>query len=548
MIGSSMADARPVFDKIAQSCGQLFASEQVGVFLLGDDGLLHAGAWYGAAMEAVVRTFPKPLEQTITARVLRERAPVHIADAAALKDAPASLREVQTLIGNFSAVWVPMLWEARGVGSICLLRQPVKPFSEKELALLKTFADQAVIAVQNARLFNETKEALDQQTATAEILKIISRSPTDVQPVLDAVAESAGRLCHAEGSRVWLVEGDRLRAMTSYGPGYAGPNGETLPIRRTSVGGRAVVERQCIHVIDVVPLLDTEYPDIRELQGRHGFRTVLNVPLLRDGVAVGVISMLRTEVRAFSPAEIGLVQTFADQAVIAIQNVRLFRQTQEALERQTATADILKVISSSPTDVQPVFDAIVEAALRLLPSAFTAVLRRDGEGYRLVALANRDEAQRRRRLDDHPPLVPIDAAHNFPSRVFVEQGDAAHSRLDGDRPAAARAPGLRGHGAPLVADAAARLRRRMRRRSRDRTYEAARVRQEEIALAQSFVDQAVIAIQNVRLFNETQEALERQTATAEVLKVISESPTDCSRCSTRFAIARWRSPAPASAA
>ncbi|HET8877084.1 MAG TPA: GAF domain-containing protein, partial [Casimicrobiaceae bacterium] len=526
VIGSSMADAQPVFDKIAQSCGQLFASEQVGVFLLGDDGLLHAGTWYGAAMEAVVRTFPKPLEQTITAQVLRERAPVHIADAAALKDAPATLREMQTLIGNFSAVWVPMLWEGRGVGSICLLRQPVKAFSDKELALLKTFADQAVIAVQNARLFNETKEALDQQTATAEILKVISRSPTDVQPVLDAVAEAAGRLCRAEGSRVWLVDGDRLRAMTSYGPADADSRGETLPIRTTSIAGRAVLERRCIHLHDVLPLIETEYPDVRELQARHGFRTVLNVPLLQDGEAIGVIAMLRREVRPFSASEIALVQTFADQAVIAIQNVRLFKQTQEALDRQTATSDILRVISGSPTDVQPVFDAIVEAALRLLPATFAVLLRRDGAFYRIGATANRDEAQRRRRLDEHPARVPIDPAANFPSRVFVSkamlhipdwsaielpphertvfEGTSLHSSLmlplvcDGDCV-----------GVLAIAHAKA------------HAYSDG-----EIALAQSFVDQAVIAIQNTRLFNETKEALEQQTATAEVLQVISSSVSD----------------------
>ncbi|HLW13097.1 MAG TPA: GAF domain-containing protein [Casimicrobiaceae bacterium] len=502
VISSSMADARPVFDKIAHSCGQLFASEQVGVFLLGDDGLLHAGTWYGAAMEAVVRTFPKPLEQTITARVLRERAPVHIADAAALKDAPASLREVQTLIGNFSAVWVPMLWEGRGVGSICLLRQPVKPFSDKELTLLKTFADQAVIAVQNARLFNETKEALDQQTATAEILKVISRSPTDVQPVLDAVAEAAGRLCRAEGSRVWLVDGDRLRAMTSYGPADADPRGETLPIRTTSIAGRTVLERRCIHLHDVLPLIETEYPDVRKLQARHGFRTVLNVPLLQEGEAIGVIAMLRREVRPFSSSEIALVQTFADQAVIAIQNVRLFNETQEALEQQTATAEVLQVISSSVSDTAPVFDKILDSCQRLFTAHQLAVMlvREDGRVYPAAWRGSAFDTLMR-----DIGSMPVDKT--FTGQAIRERRPI---RATDQEALAMHYPGIdklvetvghytsvyspmfwegRGIGAICVF------------RQPPRPYS-----DKEVELLRIFSDQAAIAIQNARLFNEARDA------------------------------------------
>jgi signal transduction histidine kinase/DNA-binding response OmpR family regulator len=502
VIGSSMADAQPVFEKIAQSCGQLFASEQVGVFLLGDDGLLHAGTWYGAAMEAVVRTFPKPLEQTITARVLRERAPVHIADAAALKDAPATLREMQTLIGNFSAVWVPMLWEGRGVGSICLLRQPVKPFSDKELALLKTFADQAVIAIQNARLFNETKEALDQQTATAEILKVISRSPTDVQPVLDAVAEAAGRLCRAEGSRVWLVDADLLRAMTSYGPADADPRGETLPIRTTSVAGRAVLERRFIHLHDVLPLIETGYPDVRELQARHGFRTVLNVPLLQGEEAIGVIAMLRREVRPFSSSEIELVQTFADQAVIAIQNVRLFNETQEALEQQTATAEVLQVISSSVSDTAPVFDKILDSCERLFTAHQLAVMlvREDGRVYPAAWRGSAFDTLMR-----DIGSMPVD-------RTFTGQAirERRPIRATDQEALAMGYPGIdklvetvghytsvyspmfwegRGIGAICVF------------RQPPRPYT-----DKEVELLRIFSDQAAIAIQNARLFNEARDA------------------------------------------
>ena len=193
VIGRSVSDAAPVFDKILDSCQHLFATEQLGIFLAGDDGQVRMGAWRGSALDAIARTFPKPLDETMTGRIIRERRTLHLPDAAAMPDAPLAVRSVVDLIGNFSVAWAPMLWEDRGVGSIAVLRQPPKPFTDKELALLKTFADQAVIAIQNARMFNETQEALERQTATAEVLRVISESPTDVQPVLDAVAERAAR-------------------------------------------------------------------------------------------------------------------------------------------------------------------------------------------------------------------------------------------------------------------------------------------------------------------------------------------------------------------
>jgi hypothetical protein len=173
--------------------------------------------------------------------------------------------------------------------------------------------------------------------------------------------------------------------MTSYGRGYEGGSmGDLLPIQRGSIGGRAFLERRSVHVEDVLPLIDTEYPDVRALQARNGFRTVLGVPMLRDGESIGVISLLRNRVQPFTPAEIGLLQTFADQAVIAIENTRLFNETQEALEQQTATAEILQVISGSPTDVRPVFDAIAERARVLCGADYGATTRFDGELLHMV--------------------------------------------------------------------------------------------------------------------------------------------------------------------
>ena len=239
-----------------------------------------------------------------------------------------------------------------------------------------------MIAIENVRLFNETREALERQTATSQVLRVISDSPTDVQPVLDAVAERAGILCRAQGSRVWLLEGEHLRAMTSYGHAY-GPESERelLPLGRGSLGGRAFLDGRYVHVEDIAPLIETEYPDVREMQARYGFRSVLAVPMLREGRSIGVISLLRNEVRAFSETEISLVQTFADQAVIAIENVRLFSETKEALERQTATAEVLQVISSSVADTAPVFDKILDSCQHLFATEQLGIfqVRDDGQ-------------------------------------------------------------------------------------------------------------------------------------------------------------------------
>ena len=329
-ISNSIADTRPVFDRILSSCQRLFAGHVVGITLVRDDGMLDVGANAGSGYEQLKRIFPQPLDHgTASGIAILDRALGTYPDVDA--DAmPETSRAGCHALGVGSMVFAPMLFEGRGIGTLWLGRTFKGPFAEKQITLLRTFADQAVIAIQNARLFNEINAALERQTATAEVLRVISRSPTDVQPVLEAVARRAGLLCRADGSRVWMVDDGQLRAMTSYGPAYeARPTAEVLPLRRTSVGGRAAMECRPVHVTDVVPLVDTEYPDLRELQARYGFHTVLAVPLLREGEAVGVLALLRNEVRPFAPEEIDLLQTFADQAVIAIQNARLFHEIQD---------------------------------------------------------------------------------------------------------------------------------------------------------------------------------------------------------------------------
>ncbi|HET7096256.1 MAG TPA: GAF domain-containing protein, partial [Casimicrobiaceae bacterium] len=502
VISSSVADTAPVFDKILDSCQHLFATGQLGIFVVGDDEMVHLGAWRGWAFESVASAFPKPLDQTATATVLRERRVLHIANTEHADDLPQAVYSFVEQFGHLTLAWAPMLWEERGVGSICVMRQPPSAFSDNELALLRTFADQAVIAIQNARLFNETKEALDRQTATADILKVISKSPTDVLPVFVAVAERAGLLCHADLSRVWLVTDNELRAMTSYGPAYPADSlGETLPLRRTTVGGRCALERRTIHVEDLVPLIDTEYPDVREIQARYGFRTVLNVPLLREGETIGVISVLRNAVCPFSPAEIALVQTFADQAVIAIENVRLFNETKEALEQQTASGEVLQVISSSVADAKPVFGKILDSCHKLFTSEQLGIFLVDDDGVVRVA-EWRGSALEALRKHASMPVEESFTGQAIRERRTIQVPDA--QALVATHESARRAVSVVGNYSaiysPMVWEGrgigAICIFRQPPRPFSDK----------EAALLKTFADQAVIAIQNCRLFCEVRDA------------------------------------------
>ncbi|MBO9652201.1 MAG: GAF domain-containing protein, partial [Variovorax sp.] len=398
---------------------------------------------------------------------------------------------------------VPILGRDRVLGALGLQNHEREyAFGHEQIQLLETVAATMGAALENARLFDETQEALARQTATSEVLKVISGSPTDVQPVLETVAERAGLLCRAEGSRVWLAAGDCLRAMTSYGPGYGGDGaGLELPLRRTSIGGRCFIDQCCVHVEDVVPLIDTEYPDVRELQARNGFRTVLAVPMLRDGRAIGVISLLRNQVRPFSAPEIALVQTFADQAVIAIENARLFNETREALEQQTATSDVLQVISGSMADAQPVFDKILESCQRLFSSSQMGISRVGDDGMVYLG-AHRGSA--REALERHypRPFEPATAGDAMQASGVLHIPDAlAEPHLPQFmREIADKVGSYAIMIAPLLWEG--------------RTIGSIHVTRQpvgpfadkELKLLKTFADQAVVAIQNAALFKQAQEA------------------------------------------
>jgi signal transduction histidine kinase len=521
-ISSSIADTAPVFDKILESCERLFAGKVAGINLVEEDGLIHLQAYHGPGREDLERVFPLPVDiSSGSGAAVHTRTVVHYPDVENGEGVPEQTRRGCKAVGYKSVVFAPMVWEGKGIGVIFVGRDYVGPFSEKDIALLKTFADQAVIAIQNARLFNETKEALEQQTAISEILRVISSSPGDVRPMLNAVAERALKLCDAAESGIFLVDGDALRFAAGFGSMSTFEEGDRVPLRRGLVIGRATLDRQTIHHPDIVPLLDIEYPDARAHQEKFGFRAILAVPLMREDRAIGGIVLWRTEARAFTEKQVALVKTFADQGAIAIENVRLFNATKEALEQQTAVAEILRVISGSPTDVQPVLDAIAERAARLCDASAASMYLTDGDMLRHLASKG----------PSPDPVSTIDALpinrDSISGRALLERRTIEVDDMlaeGGQYPLSLEIARTYGHRTVVVVP--------LFREGKPfgtillRRQEVRPFSEREIALLQTFGDQAAIAIENVRLFNETKEALDQQRASGEVLAAISSSIAD----------------------
>src|SRR5262249_40747851 len=396
--------------------------------------------------------------------------------------------------------------------------------SEKQIALVKTFADQAVIAIENVRLFKEIqernaelREALEHQTATSEVLGIISRSPTDVQPVLDAIVESAARVCGIDDVLLRLHEGNTSIPRAHFGP---------VPIGRVEINTDEpqvswIREHGTLHIPDVLA-----QSDFATLGLFAGFRTFLVVPLRQQEKYVGALTARRTDVSPFNPAQIKLLETFADQAVIALENVRLFQELKESLEQQTATSEILGVIASSPTDIQPVLDTVAEHAARLCDASDALVFRVNGDRQeRVASYGSMPVLEETARLIERSNAV----GRAIIDRQTLHLHDLAAS--ESDFPAARYRGVAIGDRTvligPLLHEGAAIGAIYIRRK------EVRPFSDKQIKLLETFASQAVIAIENVRLFKELQErnaelreALEYQTATSEVLSIISRSPTD----------------------
>jgi GAF domain-containing protein len=486
-----------------------------------------------AALQAL---FPGPLSPFPWGERIRSGEIVDIRDTEVDWAELPALRDMARLRGYRSLLFVPLLRDGATIGTINVTRKEPGKFSDHHIQLLRTFADQAVIAIENVRLFNEVQarthdlaQSLEHQTAISDILRVISSSPGDVRPVFATVAQHAAQICEAQIVDILTVEDDKLHYAAEVGE-FARPlRSEPAPLNRDSVMGRSICDKQPVHVLDLQSM-DHDFPLGREYSLALGHRTTLAVPLIREDRALGTILVRRAEVRAFDDRHIALLKTFADQAVIAIENVRLFNETQEALERQTATADILKVIASSPSDVQPVFAAIAERSNRLMNGLTASVYSIVDDAIHLMAFTRTSpEADAALQASYPRPLSGAPGGDRIRRGEIVEIPDAETEWAEDPR--IREVVRLRGFRSllfvPLLRDGAT-----IGVISVTRS-EAGRFARHHVQLLRTFADQAVIAIGNVRLFDEVQaktreltESLEQQTATADVLKVISRSTFD----------------------
>ncbi|HYS94093.1 MAG TPA: GAF domain-containing protein, partial [Candidatus Acidoferrales bacterium] len=391
------ADVEPILKAIVRTAARLCDASYAHLHLVDGVGLSIA-AKHGRLPRTLSIGESLPLTRgSVAGRAVVERRTVHVRDLkVAAKSQYPDAAALQRAAGLRTMLATPLIEDGRAVGALVVLRTTVRPFTAHQIALLKTFAEQAAIALENARLSRELEgrnseltEALEQQTATGEILSVISSSPTDIQPVLAAVVASAARFCGAYDASIGLRDGDGLRVVAHHGP-IPTPV-ISIPIVQGSVGGRSVLERRPVHVADLQTETE-EFPEGSAFARSVGHRATLSVPLVREEEVTGVIQLRRLEAEPFTDRQITLLQTFADQAVIAIENVRLFtelgsrnRELTEALEQQTATSDILRVISASPTNVEPVLSALAESAARLCGATDALIHRVEAGMLRRVA-------------------------------------------------------------------------------------------------------------------------------------------------------------------
>jgi signal transduction histidine kinase/putative methionine-R-sulfoxide reductase with GAF domain len=530
IISTSPTEFQAVLEVVVRSAARFCKADDVTLFELDGQDLREAAHW-GAAPHLEGFRFPCT-RGSVAGRTVLERKPVHVIDLQAEAEDFPEGSALARRFGHRTIAGVPLLREGVAIGTMLLRRAEVNPFTDKQIALLGTFADQAVIAIENARLFEaeqqrtrELRESLEQQTATSEVLKVISRSAFDLQPVFDTMAENAVKLCEAERAFIFRFDGTLLRAVATYN---VGPENREFVYRNPiapgqhSISARAALERRTVQVADVQT--DPNYAYV--MRDREPIHTVLAVPMLKGDDLVGTITIYRLEVKPFTDKQVALVETFAAQAVIAIENTRLLNELRQSLEQQTATSDVLSVISSSPGDLEPVFQAILANATRICEAELGMLWRAEGDGFRAVSLHGVPPdlaVMRRDRAFRFDPKTPLGRVAQLKLLVHFPDARKEPAYIEGLQPFkefvdvfGARTMLI----APMLKeDALIGVIAIYRKEVRPFT-------DKQIALVQNFAAQAVIAIENTRLLNELRQSLEQQTATAEVLRVISSSPTN----------------------
>jgi GAF domain-containing protein len=527
IISQSPTDARPIFDGIVVTATRLLRSDHVAVMLRDGDtfSAVAAATPEGLIADArLARNVRIDPSTNFPSRAIIDGKMLHLPDWS-LIDVPKFERKVQREFGVKSALYLPLLHDGVCIGLLTLVAKRPHSFGPAEIAQAESFRDQAVIAIENTRLLNELRQSLQQQTATADVLKVISRSTFELQTVLNTLVESAARLCDADSAAIYRpAEGGVYRHQATYG--YSSEFIDYMRLHpltpnRGSVIGQVALEHRAVHIEDV--LADPNY-QLKEQRTIGGYRTALGVPLMRDGSSIGVIVLSRSVVKAFTDKQIELVTTFADQAAIAIENTRLFeaeqqrtRELSESLEQQMATSDVLRVISSSPAELEPVFQAMLENAVRICEAKFGTLIRFDGSAFHYAAQVGAPPAYAEFQMR-RGPFQPTTGAlldRVMQTKQVIHTADEMSEAAPGP---SAKFGGARSNVCvPMLKDneliGAILIYRQEVRPFTDK----------QIELVQNFAAQAVIAIENTRLLNELRESLQQQTATAEVLHVISSS-------------------------
>src|SRR5262245_42682542 len=529
-ISGSVTDTKPVFDAIVRNLGRLFRTRLASVQVL-KDGMIHlAAAADELELKRLTQQFPRPLDGTSGGgRAMLSKQVLQFAPVLGNPAAPLVTQRAAREMGFNAVIFAPMIREDKVIGAIATARRGAEPFDDKQIALIKTFADQAVIAIENVRLFDEVQartrelsEALEQQTATSEVLGVISRSPGELEPVFQAMLENATRICEADLGSMVLYEDGAFRRVAAYGapPAFAELQRREPVFRPHPEAplGRLARTKQVVHVEDM--LAQPEHAR-GGLANRAGARSLIIVPMLKENELIGAIAIYRQEMRPFTGKQIELVQNFANQAVIAIENTRLLNELRQTLQRQTATSEVLQVISSSPGELEPVFNAILENATRICEAKFGTMYLCEGDALRVVAMhgAPPSYAEARRHNPVIRPRPEASLGRALATRGAVQIADIRDEADYGDP-----VPGATGAQLAKLAGAQTVVIVPMLRENAPLgaiiiyRQEVRQFTDKQVELVTNFAAQAVIAIENTRLLNELRESLQQQTATADVLK------------------------------